>query len=260
MNGYERTRAWFNFCFEHPDRIKPIHHAVYLYAVELCNRLGWKKKFGLPTDSTMEVLGVKNHRTYKNAFNDLIEWGFITMIQKSKNQYTANVIALVKSTETTTKALDKAIQLQGQGNATIDKQINEETINKKILLKVDISNVPEHQKKYFELAQKLQKVICKNLQEKGVPYGEQENISFIDGVNPIQMMIEQDHITISQIEKAIYLLNSQEGIFWKGIILTPKNFRRNITRILATAPGKLKGDDSLAKMNDSVQQKLKRYE
>jgi len=38
-----------------------------------------------------------------------VDWGFIKWIQKSKNQYTANIIALVKNDNAPTKALDKAL-------------------------------------------------------------------------------------------------------------------------------------------------------
>lgn len=170
MTGYERTRNWFNFCFEHPDKVRPIHHAVYLYCLDLCNRLGWKQKFGLPTDSTMEVLGIKNYKTFIKALNEIIAWGFIILIQKSKNQYTANVIALSKNAKATTKALDKAILWQDQSLVSIDKLINNETLNNETLLKVKASDVPVHLKEYFKLAQKFQKVICKNLQERGAPF------------------------------------------------------------------------------------------
>src|SRR5690606_569848 len=36
---------------------------------------------------------------YKNTLDDLVEWGFVEMVQESKNQYTANVVGLVKNTK-----------------------------------------------------------------------------------------------------------------------------------------------------------------
>src|SRR5680860_1836650 len=95
MSGYKFTRAWFDFCFDNPEKIKPVHHAIYHFALERCNRLGWKKKFGFPTDFAMETLGIKNYRTYSKALNDLVSFGFIKMIEKSKNQHTCNVICLL---------------------------------------------------------------------------------------------------------------------------------------------------------------------
>ena len=259
MTGYERTRNWFNFCFEHPDKVRPIHHAVYLYCLDLCNRLGWKQKFGLPTDSTMEVLGIKNYKTFIKALNEIIAWGFIILIQKSKNQYTANVIALSKNAKATTKALDKAILWQDQSLVSIDKLINNETLNNETLLKVKASDVPVHLKEYFKLAQKFQKVICKNLQERGAPFLVQENADFHSCVTPIQIMMEQDKVTAIQIENGIRFLSSQEGNFWKGIVLSTSIFKDKLPKLLMAAKGKTE-KESMISMNKSVQQKLEKYE
>jgi len=135
MNGYELSRNWFNYCFDNPEKIKPTHSAIYFMAIEHCNRLGWKQKFGFPSQMVMEAIGVKNWRTYSKALSDLVEWGFIDMIEISKNQYSSNIIAIVKNTKAPTKALDKALQKhstkQGQSIVSIDKQltIEQETIN-----------------------------------------------------------------------------------------------------------------------------------
>lgn len=134
MNSYELSRKWFDFSFSNPDKIKPIHSAVYFFAIEHCNRLGWKDKFGFPSQMVMEAIGVKNWRTYSKALNDLVEWGFIQMIEISKNQYSSNIIAIVKNTKAQSKALDKALQKHGtkqrQSTVSIDKQLNnkQETI------------------------------------------------------------------------------------------------------------------------------------
>lgn len=133
--GYELSRAWFDFCFENSDIVAPIHTALYFFCIEHCNRLGWKEKFGLPTQMTMDAIGVKNWRTYKRAFDDIVSWGFIKVHQLSKNQYSATVIGIVKNTKAPTKALSKAIQKHGQKQsrsiAVIDKPINQEPITNK---------------------------------------------------------------------------------------------------------------------------------
>jgi hypothetical protein len=132
MNSYELSRKFWDFAFENPDRIKPIHAAIYFFAIEHCNRLGWKEKFGLPSQMVMEAIGVKNWRTYSQGLNELIEFDFIKLIEKSTNQYSSNIIAIVNFTKADTKALDKALQKhgtkQGQSIDSIDKQ---ETINNK---------------------------------------------------------------------------------------------------------------------------------
>jgi hypothetical protein len=114
MDVYKLSRNWFDFCFENPELVKPVHTALYFFCIEHCNRLGWKQKFGLPTEMTKEAIGVKNYRTYAGAFEDLVLWGFLLLINKSKNQYSANVIAIAENTKANTKALSKATQKHSQ--------------------------------------------------------------------------------------------------------------------------------------------------
>lgn len=135
MNSYDLSRAYFDWCFENPEKVSPNHTAIYFFAIEHCNRLGWKDKFGFPTQMAMEAIGIKKHQTYIKYFTDLVEWGFIKLVEKSKNQYSANVISLKSAMPKNGKALDKALikhgakqtESTGQSNSSIDKQ---ETINK----------------------------------------------------------------------------------------------------------------------------------
>lgn len=113
MNSYELSRKWFDWCFDNPDIITPNHTALYFFAMDHCNRMGWKPKFGFPMEMAKDAIGIKNYRTYAKTFSDLVEWGFIVVYQKSKNQYSANVIGLVKNTKATSKALTNAIQKHG---------------------------------------------------------------------------------------------------------------------------------------------------
>ncbi|MDP3003626.1 MAG: hypothetical protein Q8N38_10920 [Bacteroidales bacterium] len=109
INGYVLSRHWFNFAFENPDKVNTNHAALFYWIVELCNRLGWKEKFGLPTVCSMEALGIKSYNTYKATLDDLIEFGFIKLITKSQNQYTSNIVALSNFNKAPYKALDKAL-------------------------------------------------------------------------------------------------------------------------------------------------------
>lgn len=145
MNSYDLSRSWFDFAFDNPEKIRPIHAAIYFFAIEHCNRLGWKEKFGLPSQMVMEAIGVKNWRTYSSGLNDLVAFGFIIMIETSKNQYSSNIIAIVNFTKASTKALDKALSKhvqkqgtkqgtkQGQSTVSIDKPINNKQINNKYM-------------------------------------------------------------------------------------------------------------------------------
>lgn len=108
LDIFTLLRNWFNWCFENPEMISPNHTALYVFCIEHCNRLGWKEKFGLPTTMAMEAIGIKSYSTYKKTIDDLVSFGFIKMIEVSKNQYSANIIALTKNDKALNKALDKA--------------------------------------------------------------------------------------------------------------------------------------------------------
>lgn len=131
MNSYELHRIFFDWCFENPEKVTPNHVAVYTFAVEHCNRLGWKEKFGFPTEMAKDAIGIKSYKTYIATLMDLVDWGFIKMIERSRNQYSSNIVALVKNTKALTKALAKAsskhvskqVQPTGESNSTIDKPV-----------------------------------------------------------------------------------------------------------------------------------------
>ena len=140
MNGYELSRKWFDWSFENPERINPNHTALYFFIIEHCNRLGWKEKFGLPTTMAKEAIGIRSYNTYINTLNDLVEFGFINLIEKSKNQYSSNIVALSNFDKAPDKALDKAMIKHGtkqrESNSSIDKQETkkQETIEQRKLL------------------------------------------------------------------------------------------------------------------------------
>jgi len=132
LNGYELSRTWFDWSFENPEKITPNHSALYFFCIEHCNRLGWKQKFGLPTTMAKEAIGIKSYNTYIKTLNNLIEWGFVLLIEKSTNQYSANIIALSNINKAPNKALDKALIKHGskqrESISSIDKQVNKEPI------------------------------------------------------------------------------------------------------------------------------------
>ena len=136
INGYDLSRAWFNFCFENPEQINSNHTALYFFCIEHCNRLGWKKKFGLPTTMAKEAIGIRSYNTYIKTLNQLIDFGFIKLIEKSKNQYSSNIIALSNIDKAPDKALDKALikhslkqeESTVQSIDSIIKQLNKEQL------------------------------------------------------------------------------------------------------------------------------------
>ncbi|MFI8377724.1 hypothetical protein [Leeuwenhoekiella sp. NPDC079379] len=124
------TRAWFDFAFISND-VKPVHHAIYFYAIQLNNMLGWKETFGFPASQVMEVTGIASYNTYIKAFRELVDWGVIKLIRKSENQYKANLIALSKFDESIDKSLTNSVlnhmpdqeRIKVKNSDSIDKPI-----------------------------------------------------------------------------------------------------------------------------------------
>lgn len=146
MNGYDLSRAWFNFRASKKEKVRSIHTELYLYIVDLWNRVGQPKNdFGLPTDVTMNCLCIGSYNTYKAAYEDLVKWGIIKEVVPAKNQYQSRVIALSKFDKATDKALDKATAIArakatDKATDTIYKPINKET-NKPINKGFELSEV-----------------------------------------------------------------------------------------------------------------------
>jgi len=131
MNSYELSRKFVDFSFENPSKIKPNHYALYFFSIEHCNRLGWKKEFGLPTTMTMEAIGIRSYNTYSKTFNDLVDFGFFNLIERSSNQYSANIIGLSNFNKALDKALDKAFIKHGTKQSESTEQ-SIDSINKQI--------------------------------------------------------------------------------------------------------------------------------
>jgi hypothetical protein len=134
MNGYNLLRDWFNFKFANPSKTKASHSDFYCYLIDRWNRLGQKQEFGLPTSVTMEALGIGSYNTYKKTLNDLIEFGFVTIVSESKNQHQSKIIAISKNDKAIDKALDEANnKATDKATDTIIKQKNNRTKERNLL-------------------------------------------------------------------------------------------------------------------------------
>lgn len=109
MNGYQLTDAWFEFRFQHPEKVSHAHTELYFYLVYHWNKLSQKEKFGLPSAVTMEATGIRNYKTYSKCLNDLVDFGFIRIVQKAINQHQAVIVAWGKNTKADTEALTEAL-------------------------------------------------------------------------------------------------------------------------------------------------------
>ena len=208
LNSYELSRKWFNYSFDNPEKVKPIHSAIYFFAIEHCNRLGWKQKFGFPSQMVMEAIGVKNWRTYSKALNDLVNFGFIEMIEISKNQYSSNIVAIVKNTKAPTKALDKALQKhdtkQGQSTVSINKQETNNNITKNKVYSKEVNDCLNNCLNYFPI----------HLQPKNIS-------SWLDTIEKLNRI---DNIPFEIIEEIVK--KTREDNFWSKNFLSLNKLRQ----------------------------------
>ena len=220
MNGYDLSRNFFDWCFENPEKVSPNHSAIYFFAIEHCNRLGWKSKFGMPTQMVMDAIGIKKHETYIRYFNDLIEWGFLILIQKSTNQYSSNIISINNAMPKKGEALGKASRKHGgkqvesmgesygESNSSIDKPIK--LLNNNKLLKENKENFSKNE---------IQDLENENFEEKEkVAQKEKESISGDLTNKDPKANQSADQVEIIKSRKTESLDFSQESHFKK-----PKN-------------------------------------
>ena len=173
MSGYKLTKDWWNFTRSNLDKINSNHTAMYFYIVEVFNQNGWVEVIGLPTDFTMTALNIGSYKTYKKILDDLIEFKFVKMVERSKNQFTSNKIALVKNT----KAMTKAIPLQVESNDQSTDQSSSSIIK---LLNL----------KTIKLIKHNYKLINKNL-ESWISKSEESNEKFYRKFNHLKLTQEE---------------------------------------------------------------------
>jgi len=228
MDIYSLSRNYWNFAFDNPEKITPTHTAIYFFAIEHCNRLWGKEKFWFPSQMTMEAIGVNKHQTYIKYFNDLVEWWFIKLIEKSKNQYSSNIISLIYAMPKKDKALDKALikhtAKQGAKQGTYNNnniQTNKET-NIQYFSSEKLNNIFLD---FIKLRKEIKKPITKIWIEQNIKkinkllliYNEDEVIWFIENSieNWYQWIFEKKQNNFSKETKKLSYENTDSRTNFK---------------------------------------------
>lgn len=138
LNGYSLTSEWFEFVLDNPDKVTGNHTALYLWLVQINNRCQWREKFQITTRESMDGMSCKSRATYTKCFDHLVEWGFVSIVIRSTNQYQCTVISLHKKCTTTGTDTDQSTGTDtGQITGHIPKQLNNETL-KTINIEFDV--------------------------------------------------------------------------------------------------------------------------
>jgi predicted transcriptional regulator len=107
---FEYFNGYWNWASDNPEKVSCTSTAIYFYILSVANELHWKPSFGISSTQIMNGVNIQSYKTYKKHFDELIENGFIKIVQESKNQYKCNVIALVKNTKASPKHIPKQVQ------------------------------------------------------------------------------------------------------------------------------------------------------
>ena len=107
--------------------------------------------------------------------------------------------------------------------------------NNTLLSKIEISDLEEDEKLFFEIAVAYQKLFIKNLQEKKSPTKNQEKATFKNYVDPVRLMMQNDGVTKDQLTDVWKFLGSAAGEFWKPNILSTKKLREKFPQLILKA-------------------------
>lgn len=126
---------------------------------------------------------------------------------------------------------------QPQVSTILSKEGIEVITKKEVLLKskmadVDISDVPEDLKKFFEISEAFRGLFKKNIESSGGTLKHVENAKFKAYVDPIRKLINDDGASVENLQKVFRYLDSPEGNFWKPNILSTKKLREKYNAII----------------------------
>jgi hypothetical protein len=114
----------------------------------------------------------------------------------------------------------------------VDANIISNNINNKLLSEIEISDVEDNLKKYFEIAKNFQELFIQNLTEKSISAVTQKNAKFKNYVTPIRLMIENNECTLQDLRDVWSYLSSPKAEFWKKNILSTTKLREQIVKLI----------------------------
>lgn len=232
-------------------------------------------KRGSSTNSirTWSALFKCGSKATTNFFDLLESDGMITRKTLGKGKHSTTLISITnyeeyqtdKETLTHTLTTTLTDKQEKHKRPTIeedkkDNNVKEMNENKSLLSEIEISDVPANLQDYFKIAVTFQKLFIKNLKEKEAPTINQERARFNTYVTPIRLMIENDNITMNQIEMAYEFLQSKESEFWKSNILSTKKLREKIDQLIFQKNSSRMVNGLSKPMDEKVRTKIARYD
>ena len=143
---FDYIRQYWDWANDNPEKSCPSTAGLYFYFLHVANQLGWKHSFSITSTQVCHYLNIR-YNTYKKYFDILVESGLIVMVKESRNQFSANIVALSNFDKARVKASENLVQKQRETSCDIHNTVN--TINKVKTIntsKADLSKMySEHQ-------------------------------------------------------------------------------------------------------------------
>lgn len=101
INGFTQIKAFYSWCFENQDKVKPQHVSLYMFLINQNNRCNWIEWFKVPMDVGMAGSCISSKKTYYNCLADLKEWRLIKYEKGANNWKAMRVkVEVLKDTST----------------------------------------------------------------------------------------------------------------------------------------------------------------
>lgn len=113
-----------------------------------------------------------------------------------------------------------------------ESKVKKRKVNNSFLSEIEISDVPENEIEFFEIAKAFQELFIKNLKEKQAPTKHQEKAKYKNYVDPIRLMMVNDGVSKEHLQKAFKFLDSPGGSFWKDNILSTSKLREKFQQLI----------------------------
>jgi hypothetical protein len=101
INGFTQIKAFYSWCFENQDKVKPHHVSLYMFLLNQNNRCNWVEWFKLPMDLGMAGSCISSKKTYYQCLNDLQDFGLLKYERGANNWKAPKIrIEVLKDTST----------------------------------------------------------------------------------------------------------------------------------------------------------------
>lgn len=164
---------------------------------------------------------------------------YLNGIKPKKKQKGSKKEPNIKEEESEQEANENANE-NGNENAN-------ENVNNLLLSEIDVSDVPNGLKFYYDVAISFQQLFIKNLTTLKSPTKQLQNVKFKNFIDPIRLAFEKGEINKGEIKDAYDFLNSQDGSWWWPVILTTKKLIEKLPQLVAqknSQQSKIKNDGS----------------